>query len=781
MCFGIAAFAAFDPPSPVLSPRLGPTEAPRISTTSPAAHAAAPSLSLTLSNVGGDYDDDMQQPHASWWTFAKPGRWKQVQSLHNAWHEQMLANEELRRESEHLGKDYFASKRGSAMGEPDVEMQQVEHEQGTIPSRPPFGMLSSNIHSHMGSYFHLPGKLRRRSASNEDIRKMKQDDTSRRSSVHGFTPAGETLPSLTTVSAAPTPPRVETPGGPARTRRARFKAMSLPASRRQSTDGTHARPAAPSHAHDPPFSLTTGSQEPLTTLKEQSHLPPVDGFSLGPPIAGIQDAAGPLSSIMGTAGASSQHTAGSVPAPSTPPSKMVESPQMLQLELPSVSESAIEAPPMTSPRRAHHPQLSITMPPPVFVPASGPTSSVNQPTSTTRHAPTTTTTDMPPPMFQQRMYQAQAPPTPHGWEAPWREHDHGLHGRKHESRNPRGPLERVPQHAHRHRGMIVEDPWLQPFEETAFECDEYGGVSPNGHSPTHSREEEGRRSRQRQAGAGSSDSSEPLSGISEKSGRRLAGGNSIQGRRLRYGKKGNAGATERALTKWAALRRSHVKNGPGTRRTRLREFLMFDARSTLYLRMLTLVGVVSALGLGCKLFQLEEQADLDGILGSAPILSISYGSVSVIHCLIVMYREAFGRPIGLWEVRSKMLWVCLDLFFIALWYAFRTPPWVIPTDPLHLARSSDLSLTISDYMSTPLQCSSVNPWWTSNDYSISLPSVITRSSQKDDMCNRQAALIAFVLFSLIMYVFGMVISLFRIFVRLSTVAKSYEQNRSQLV
>lgn len=92
-----------------------------------------------------------------------------------------------------------------------------------------------------------------------------------------------------------------------------------------------------------------------------------------------------------------------------------------------------------------------------------------------------------------------------------------------------------------------------------------------------------------------------------------------------------------------------------------------------------------------------------------------------------------------------------------------------------------MSLTISDYMSTPLQCSSVNPWWTSNDYSISLPSVITRSSQKDDMCNRQAALIAFVLFSLIMYVFGMVISLFRIFVRLSTVAKSYEQNRSQLV
>jgi hypothetical protein len=37
-----------------------------------------------------------------------------------------------------------------------------------------------------------------------------------------------------------------------------------------------------------------------------------------------------------------------------------------------------------------------------------------------------------------------------------------LHGRKHERLNPRGPLERFPQHAHRHRGMIVDDPPVLP-------------------------------------------------------------------------------------------------------------------------------------------------------------------------------------------------------------------------------------------------------------------------------------------------------------------------------
>jgi hypothetical protein len=85
-------------------------------------------------------------------------------------------------------------------------------------------------------------------------------------------------------------------------------------------------------------------------------------------------------------------------------------------------------------------------------------------------------------------------------------------------------------------------------------------------------------------------------------------------------------------------------------------------------------------------------------------------------------------------------------------------------------------------MSSPLQCSSLNPWWTTGTYTITLPEVITKSRQKDKMCDRQAALIGFVLFTLIMYVINMVISLFRIFERLSTVAKSYEKSRvGQLV
>lgn len=621
----MAAFAAFDPPSPVLSPRLAPIDdgapAPR-TTTSPVP------LSLTLSAQNPEYNDENDPsaggPQVSWWTFARPGRWKQVQNLHNAWHEQLLANQELRMESEHLGRDYFTSKRGSttgvaAAGE-EQEQQQAAGE--AAYTRPPFGM-SSGTQSHMGSYFHLP-KLRRRSASNEDVRIVAREDTSRRSSVHGH----EAATTTTSGSGSGTPLKVDTPsfagppGAGPRTRRARFKAMSLPISRRQSTD----------EVHHPPGSVGPGT---VAGGAARGH---VDAFVLGPPIEGI----GEEVSVQGTTGTGSRTQ-----------STTHESPRPLTVQIPNTTTTT----PVASPRRGHHPQLSIALPPPTFAPPPGTKAAAAAALFEAAHhrAPITATNDMPPPMFSERMYQAQAPPTPLGWDAPWRERDHARGGREHHRHHHHHQHQQQP-HGHRGQrdsGFAVEDPWLQPFEETYEVSEASREESPRStHTAAAAERRHGRR-------VGGSDSSGPLfGGTSEKTGNR-----SRSRSRRRRG--------ERTMTKWAALRRSAVKNPPGTRRTKVREYLMFDARSTLYLRLLTLVGIATALGLGCKLFQLEQESDLDGILGSAPILSISYGSVSSIHCLLIMYREAFGKPIGLWGLRSKMLWVCLDLFFIALWYVPR--------------------------------------------------------------------------------------------------------------
>lgn len=222
-----------------------------------------------------------------------------------------------------------------------------------------------------------------------------------------------------------------------------------------------------------------------------------------------------------------------------------------------------------------------------------------------------------------------------------------------------------------------------------------------------------------------------------------------------------SGAPSEEAGKWSQLRKSFVKSTQGTRRERIERFLIFDGRSTAYLRIFSLVCQVVALALAIRLRDLEISTGIIGVIGSSPILTIIYAPITVVHSIIIMWKEAFGRPIGLWGLRSKMTWVCLDLLFIALW-------------------SSDVSLVISDYISTPLGCTAASPWWTVVPEA-ELPYETTHGSTRDQLCDEQAAMIAFTLVVLIMYVLNMVLSLFRIFERIRVIARAYEMQRAGVV
>lgn len=222
-----------------------------------------------------------------------------------------------------------------------------------------------------------------------------------------------------------------------------------------------------------------------------------------------------------------------------------------------------------------------------------------------------------------------------------------------------------------------------------------------------------------------------------------------------------SGGPNEEVGKWSQLRKSFVKTTQGTRRERLEKFLIFDGRSTAYLRIFSLVCQVVALALAIRLRDLEISTGIVGVIGSSPILTIIYAPITIVHSMIIMWKEAFGRPIGLWGLRSKMTWVCLDLLFIALW-------------------SSDVSLVISDYISTPLGCTAASPWWTAVPEA-ELPYETTHGSTRDQLCDEQAAMIAFTLVVLIMYVLNMVLSLFRIFERIRVIARAYEMQRAGVV
>lgn len=154
---------------------------------------------------------------------------------------------------------------------------------------------------------------------------------------------------------------------------------------------------------------------------------------------------------------------------------------------------------------------------------------------------------------------------------------------------------------------------------------------------------------------------------------------------------------------------------------------------------------------------------LRGIIGPSTTLIISYACLTMVHVLTAIYREYFGRPIGLWGLRSKMLWVCLDLLFIALW-------------------SSAATLAINDYIDTPLDCTPLTPWWSHGlEYSdvpglglgaraassferdTLVPEALKMSDEARAVCRRQVGCFAVSLVALLLYCGNMVLSLFRIF------------------
>lgn len=119
-----------------------------------------------------------------------------------------------------------------------------------------------------------------------------------------------------------------------------------------------------------------------------------------------------------------------------------------------------------------------------------------------------------------------------------------------------------------------------------------------------------------------------------------------------------------------------------------------------------------------------------------------------------------------------MLWVCLDLAFIAFW-------------------ASALSLAVNDYIATALECTPITPWWRgglaeqygnllktlhlssgaavtpvemiNHSLGIILPAEITGSWLADEICDKQVGSIALALVTMLLYTGNMVLSLFRIF------------------
>ncbi|KAF7969211.1 hypothetical protein HWV62_27909 [Athelia sp. TMB] len=181
-----------------------------------------------------------------------------------------------------------------------------------------------------------------------------------------------------------------------------------------------------------------------------------------------------------------------------------------------------------------------------------------------------------------------------------------------------------------------------------------------------------------------------------------------------------------------------------SRKKRLRRFILTNPFVPLLFRFINITFTTSALAIAIRIRLVEMHHQLTGIVGSSPTLVIIFAPLTLVHVLVAIYLEYFGRPLGLWHTSSKLTHTLLEVLFICAW-------------------SAALSLCFDNYFTSLVPCASKG--------SISWYSNIPRPASPyenlggigEGICDDQLVLIVLVIIGLLMYCINLNISLFRIF------------------
>lgn len=143
---------------------------------------------------------------------------------------------------------------------------------------------------------------------------------------------------------------------------------------------------------------------------------------------------------------------------------------------------------------------------------------------------------------------------------------------------------------------------------------------------------------------------------------------------------------------------------------------------------------------------MEERHGVRGAVGSSATIVIIFAPLTLVHVVIAIYLEYFGRPLGLWRTSRKLAHTLFEVLFICAW-------------------SAALSLCFDNFFTSLVPCAA---WSRTSWYnSLARPSIpqleALDKSSSSAICDSQLALIYLVGIGLVMYCVNLVISLFRIF------------------
>ncbi|THU91732.1 hypothetical protein K435DRAFT_746085 [Dendrothele bispora CBS 962.96] len=181
------------------------------------------------------------------------------------------------------------------------------------------------------------------------------------------------------------------------------------------------------------------------------------------------------------------------------------------------------------------------------------------------------------------------------------------------------------------------------------------------------------------------------------------------------------------------------------RKKRLRIFILNNTYVPLLFRLANIAFTTAALGVAIRIRQRERQNNLMGAVGSSPTLIIIFAPLTLVHVMVAIYLEYFGRPLGLWRTSAKLAHTLLEVLFICAW-------------------SAALSLCFDNFFTSLVPCANVSATSWYNDLPRPPSNLPTfEGSIGDEICDNQLILICLVGIGLLMYCTNLVISLFRIF------------------
>ncbi|KAH9847379.1 hypothetical protein C2E23DRAFT_848880 [Lenzites betulinus] len=183
------------------------------------------------------------------------------------------------------------------------------------------------------------------------------------------------------------------------------------------------------------------------------------------------------------------------------------------------------------------------------------------------------------------------------------------------------------------------------------------------------------------------------------------------------------------------------------RRKRLRAYMMYNLYVPLLFRLCNIVLTTAALAIAIRIRIIEARNGVTGALGSSPTLVIIFACLTLVHVMIAIYLEYFGRPLGLWHTSWKLAYTLFEVVFICTW-------------------SAALALSFDNFFTSLIPCvAETSISWYSDLPRPSLPNKINgfEGGVGDTLCDDQVVLICLVGVGLMMYCFNLFIALFRIF------------------